>query len=328
METVKRRKVFRDIVRGYSTAIIQDKEVFIKHLTPHDQVELEEIEERYFLSAQKRGVPTEKDMLDYLEDEGQWTKEDERDITEKKSYLKNLEKTLSQLVLGKEIEKQKKVIEKERKELNEKLNQKTALIGNTCEKYAKERMNDFYVINSFFKVKNFNHKLYEESDFDELEDFDIKLLVNTYNSIFEFFSEENVQYTVLEEFYNPYLSFAEDSMQFYGKPFCELTYNQVRLIVYTRIFKNIFDTNENIPESILKDPVKLLEFGSSSKDEKEKRKKQISEGDGSTIVGAKQEDYERLGVDQGVKSVSLHEEAKKKGGTLDMEDLMKLHGVT
>ena len=42
-----------DIVRGYSTTLFEDKEVYIKHLTPHDQVELEEIEERYFNQAKK-----------------------------------------------------------------------------------------------------------------------------------------------------------------------------------------------------------------------------------------------------------------------------------
>ena len=116
-------------------------------------------------------------------------------------------------------------------------------------------------------------------------------------------------------------------MQFYGKAFCELTYNQIRLIVYTRVFKNIFDTNENIPESIRKDPAKLLEFGSSSKEEKDKAKDKLTQGDGGTLVGAKQEDYDYLGVERPTNAVSLHEEAKKKGGTLNMEDLMKLHGV-
>ena len=55
METTRRRRVFRDVVRGYSTTILDDEVVYIKHLTPHDQVELEEIEERYFESAKKRG---------------------------------------------------------------------------------------------------------------------------------------------------------------------------------------------------------------------------------------------------------------------------------
>lgn len=328
METTRRRRIFRDVVRGYSSVVIDDQELYIKHLTPHDQVELEEIEERYYKSALKRGVPTEKDMLEYLEEEGQWTDQDEKTILEKTLYVENLKKALTKLVLKQDIDRQKSVIEKEEKILNEKNIQKINLVGNTCERYAKDRLNDFYMIHSFYKDKELTEKMYTESEFDDLENADIKNVVYKYNEIFESFSEENIQYTILEDFYNAYLSFAEDSIQFYGKPFCELTYNQIRLIVYTRVFKNIFDTNENIPENIMKDPVKLLEFGSSSKEERDKVKDKLSQGDGGTIVGAKDEDYERLGVKKPTGAVDLHEEAKKKGGTLNMEDLMKLHGVT
>ncbi|NDG51710.1 MAG: hypothetical protein EBY39_01620, partial [Flavobacteriia bacterium] len=97
--------------------------------------------------------------------------------------------------------------------------------------------------------------------------------------------------------------------------------------VYTRVFKNIFDSNENIPENIKGDPAKLLEFGSSSKEERDKAKEKLSEGDAGTLVGAKDEDYEFLGIQKPKGGINLHEEAKKKGGTLNMEDLMKLHGV-
>jgi hypothetical protein len=327
VEATKRRRIFRDVVRGYSTALFNDKLVYIKHLTPHDQVELEEIEERYFDSALSRGVPTEQDMLSFLRDEEQWTEEDEKFIEEKTFYVENLKKTKGKMVLKTQIEKQEKLIEKEEAELVTKRNLKNSLIGNTCEKYAKDRLNDFYMINSFFEDEQLNRKIFDEQGFDELENQDIKKIIILYNEIFQSFNEENIQYTILEDFYNPYLSFAEDSMQFYGKPFCNLTYNQIRLIVYTRIFKNIFDTNEDIPDNIKRDPAKLLEFGSSSKEERDKAKNKLSEGDAGTIVGAKDEDYEFLGVEKPQRGVDLHEEAKKKGGTLNMEDLMKLHGV-
>ena len=287
MEATKRRRIFRDVVRGYSSTILNDQLVYIKHLTPHDQVELEEIEEQYHNEALRRGVPTEADMLEFLKSEEQWTDADEKIIAQKTLYLQNLRKTLSKLVLKKDIDRQKEIINKEAKVVNEKLIQKAQLVGNTCEKYAKDRLNDFYMIRSFFKDREMKKELFEEEVFDELEHNDIKKVIYTYNSIFEGFSEENIQYTILEDFYNPYLSFAEDSMQFYGKPFCALTYNQIRLIIYTRVFKNIFDNNENIPESIMKDPVKLLEFGSSSGEERDKVKDKLSQGDGGTIVGAK-----------------------------------------
>ena len=89
----------------------------------------------------------------------------------------------------------------------------------------------------------------------------------------------------------------------------------------------IFDQNENIPEQIKKDPKKLLDYGSISKEERDKMREKISGGDGGTLVGAGKEDYEYLGIEQPVGAVDLHEEAKKKGGQLDMQDLMKLHGV-
>lgn len=328
MESSKRRKVFRDIVRGFSTAEVNDKIVYIKHLSPHDQVELEEIEEVYFNKAKKRGVPTEKEMLEYLIKEGEWSPAEDEFINSKKLYLENLNKALAKLVLKKDVDRQKRVIDKEKKILQGKQLQKYNLVGNTCERYAKDRANDFYMIKSFFKDKDFTKPLFDEEVFDQLEEYDIKNVINIYNNVFISFQEENVQYTILEDFYNPYLSFAEDSMQFYGKAFCELTYNQVKLIVYTRVFKNIFDTNDNIPESIRKDPAKLLEFGSSSKEEREKAKDKLSTGDGGTIIGAKNEDYERLGISKPAGAVDLHAEAKKKGGSLNMQDLMKLHGVT
>lgn len=327
METVKRRKIFRDVVRGFSTTTLEEDFVYIKHLTPHDQVELEEIEEKYFNIALRKGVPTEEDMLAYLKDEGQWTDKDEKFIQDKELFLENLRKAKTKLVLKREIDKQTTLIDKEQKLLDDKQIQKIGLIGNTCEKYAKDRLNDFYMIKSFFADDKLQEPLFNQDKFDELDNHDIKKVVYKYNEIFEGFSEENIQYTILEDFYNPYLSFAEDSMQFYGKAFCELTYNQIRLIVYTRVFKNIFDMNENIPESIRKDPAKLLEFGSSSKEEKDKAKDKLTQGDGGTLVGAKQEDYDYLGVEKPTNAISLHEEAKKKGGTLNMEDLMKLHGV-
>lgn len=327
METVKRRKIFRDVVRGFSTTTLEEDFVYIKHLTPHDQVELEEIEEKYFNIALRKGVPTEEDMLAYLKDEGQWTDKDEKFIQDKELFLENLRKAKTKLVLKREIDKQAALIDKEQKLLDDKQIQKIGLIGNTCEKYAKDRLNDFYMIKSFFADDKLQEPLFNQDKFDELDNHDIKKVVYKYNEIFEGFSEENIQYTILEDFYNPYLSFAEDSMQFYGKAFCDLTYNQIRLIVYTRVFKNIFDMNENIPESIRKDPAKLLEFGSSSKEEKDKAKDKLTQGDGGTLVGAKQEDYDYLGVEKPTNAISLHEEAKKKGGTLNMEDLMKLHGV-
>lgn len=327
MDGSNHRRIFRDIVRGFSTSTLNDRLIYIKHLTPHDQVELEEIEKKYYDIALRKGVPNEEDMLIYLKEEDQWDDSDEKIIEEKEMFIESLQKGKSKMVLKQQIDAQTALIEKETEELTKKKNEKIALLGNTCEKYAKDRIHDFYMIKSFFKDSKLEVPLFSENQFDEIEGKELNNIVVSYNKIFQSFSEENVQYTILDDFYSPYLSFCEDSVQFYGKPFCELTYNQIRLIVYSRVFKNIFDQNENIPEKIKKDPKKLLDYGSISKEERDKVREKISGGDGGTLVGATKEDYEYLGVEQPVGAVDLHEEARKKGGQLDMQDLMKLHGV-
>jgi hypothetical protein len=306
---------------------LDKKTVYIKHLTPHDQVELEEIEEKYFNIALARGVPAEEDMLSFLKEEGQWTELDEDEIEKAKSLIKVLEKGRTKMLLKKQIDSQSKLIEEEENKLTIKKVEKMNLLGNTCEKYARDRLHDFYMIKSFFKDSELNDSLYSEEEFDYIDSDQLKDLIESYNQIFNQFSEENIQYTILDDFFVPYLGFSDNSMQFFGIPICQLTYNQVRLIVYARVFKSIFDNNENIPEQIRNDPKKLLDYGSISKDEREKMKEKISGGDGSTLVGATQEDYDYIGIERPANSISLHEEAKKKGGTLEMKDLMKLHGV-
>ena len=67
----------------------------------------------------------------------------------------------------------------------------------------------------------------------------------------------------------------------------------------------------NIPDFSVKDEIKKKVGESSS---------------ASTIVGATKEDLEELGL-EGQSGSTLHEEAKKKGGSLSMKDLMDLGGV-
>lgn len=321
------RKAFRDIVRGFSTTEHNGSLIYIKHLTPHDQVELEDITELYRKIGEDRGLPTEKEMLQILLEGGDWTADDEKEVERQERFINTMEESKRKLVLKSAQDQQNVIIERETLKLNKKLQERVDLLGTTCEKYAEQRTHDFYILRSFQKDKSGDIPLYTEEEYNELDQVYIVSLVSLYNDIFNSFTEESIQYLVLEEFYQPYLGFSDDSMQFYGIPFCELTYNQIRMLVYTRIFKNIYENNQNIPEKIKKDPKALLDYGSISDEEKEKMKSRFDGADGATLVGATPEDYEYLGITQPSQGVSLHEEAKKKGGSLTMKDMMKLSGA-
>ena len=49
------------------------------------------------------------------------------------------------------------------------------------------------------------------------------------------------------------MPFAEHAHEFYGKPICDLTYNQLKLLIYSRYFRNIFNNNDKMPDHIKKD---------------------------------------------------------------------------
>ena len=131
-----------------------------------------------------------------------------------------------------------------------------------------------------------------------------------------------IQEAVLRPFFSMYLSLCENVNGFYGKPVTELTVHQLRVVLYGRMFFNIFQHTEDIPEDIKENPEKLLTY---SENQRNKNTSAIKDdAAGSAVFGATNEDVKDLGGVAG--GVSLSEEAKKHGGTLNMEQMMRLAG--
>ena len=331
MDDVKHyRKVFRDIIRGYSEVIILDKSYFIKHLSSLDQVSIDEIEDKYLTKALDRGIPSREEVLATLFDSGDWTEQEEGEIKKLESFIEQLQKNKTQLVLKSEIDKQNETIIETRAKITELELKKKNLLSNDAESYASKRSHDYYIIKSYYEDKELEKPLFpEESSYEDLYMDEVSAFVDTYNKTFRMFEELKIQAMILQDFYYIYFPFSDDTVGFFGNPVSKLTYNQLKLIVYTKIFKNIFENNKHIPEKIKKDPQALLDYGAIDEDAKQKMKDKLSgDKDGSTLFNATEEDYEYAGLDKPSDSskISLQEAAKQKGGSLSMEDLMELSG--
>ena len=323
------RKIFRDIVRGYSILKENETLFFAKHLTVQDQVDLDEVYSHHYTIAQARGLPTEAEASLFLKKEGLWTGEEERESFQKEIYIENLIATKKSLVLKSQLDRQNKHIEEEGKLLEKINSKKRTLMGVTCESYSDLKVNDHYIINSLYCDAQFSSKIFNLDEFKRLGDDELEGVIKEYNKIFEEFQEIRIQEMILKDFYYVYFPFCDDSVGFFGKPICELSHNQLKMIIYTRVFKNIFEQHENIPESIKSDPAALLDFGNIDEKAREKIQKQNSKDSAaSTMFGATKEDMEYAGLDVGIQEAgdSLAAKAAEKGGTLNMEDIMKMHG--
>lgn len=319
------RKIFRDICLGYSKSYYKKDELYVKHLHANDYIDINEKQDLFLKKAIERGLQTEKKCLEEAIENDIWSEKDESFIDSQEIFIDNLLKTKSNLNLKSERDAHQKIIEEEQEKLNKKLSERQSILGNTAESYSSKQINDYFIINCFYKDEHLKTKYLSEDFFANLSYSEIKELTQINNSVVKSVSEENIQKIVLEEFFFPFMYMADGPHSFFGKPAIDLTNNQLSILTYSRVFKNIFDNNQDIPEKIRKDPAALLDFSSNSKS-REKMKEHLNKDGASTVFGATAEDYEYMGVKKtSIKSgASLTEAARKKGGSLNMQDLMDL----
>jgi len=319
------RKIFRDICLGYTKVNQDDKTFFVKHFHSNDYLDFT-FKEKYFLEkAVKRGIPTEAESLKQAKDGGLWTDKDESFIDSQEYFVENLKKTKVNLNLKSERDAHQKVIDEEEQKLFLKKQEKVKILGSTAESYASKQMNDFFITSAFYSSPEFKQKLFSEDVFNEMSYSEIAYYIKINNSLNKVLNEDTIQRVVLEEFFFPFMYLCEKPTELFGKAAVDLTNNQLSILTYSRVFKNVLDNNSDIPDKIRKDPDALLEYAKSSKS-KEKMKEHLDKDGVSTVFGATKEDYEYMGVDSSSVrgSDSLSNMAKKKGGSLNMDDLMKL----
>ncbi|MDG1089692.1 MAG: hypothetical protein P8P37_02355 [Candidatus Marinimicrobia bacterium] len=317
------RKVFRDVCLGYTKTSVKDNVLYAKHLHANDYIAVNEKEETFLSKAKKRGLPTEEEALKIIFEDDLWTEKDENFLETQQIFLENLQRTKNNLNLKSEKDRHQKIIDEEQAKFNNKKNERISLLGNTAEAYASKQINDYFVANSFYLDKKFKKRFLSDQDFNELSYSDIAEYTKVNNLMVSTFCEENIQKIVLEEFFFPFMYISEKPTELFGKPAIELNNNQLSILTYSRIFRNIFDNNQDIPSKIRKDPAALLDFASNSKS-REKMKEHLDKDGASTVFGATKEDYEYMGVDKSTNSIT--QAAKKKGGSLNMSDLMELGG--
>lgn len=319
------------ILKGYTKTHHEEfGDFYIKHLDAFDSEEIDEKDEEYKRHASSKGLPSTKEKINQLKKEGCWGDSEERDISDLELTIKNLKITKSKLMLKSDLENVQNQIDSTQKELDEKLTEKTKLIGYTTDTYSSKKINEYYVFSTAYKDKKLKKRLFSEEEFDELSEQDVVKFVRIYNYNSEKTSELNIKRIALSGFFlNNFYLCKDNPKIYYGKPVVKLTYNQADLFSYGRYFKHILSEMKNKPhQDVMDDPDKLIELYNIGQNS-DKIKQSAENSDASTIVGATKEDLERMGISSPSedKGVSLSQEAAKKGGKLSMDDLIKLHGM-
>lgn len=316
--------VLSEIIQGYSERVFRDSPVFIKHFGQDEKTFYYRKYQEFFDKAVKAGLKTEEQALDQAISDEMWSKKDEAEIAEMEKFIETMRVTKKNLFKEREITQINKQIEEEREKLNKKISSRGESLGKTAEEYAESRSNSYFIQKCLFKDIELKQFYFTPEEFEDLGYQDLTQYTIFFNSCMNDFREENIQKIALADFFNQYYLVSDYPMEFFGKPMSKLTDLQTRLIVYTKIFKGIFEQNDNIPESVKKNPEALLEYVDRSKAEKKFESKTKPKAKGNTggaemVFGATQKEIQQKD------GVTLKDAMKDKS-MLTMEELMKIHG--
>ena len=325
--------MFIDILKGYSLSYYKSNKLYFKHNTSFDSGEIDHLKQEFIEKAKRNGLPTEDQKEEYLILEGIWSKENNEKIKKLKSDISTLRQTKSKLFKSDDINEFNRQIDQKKLELITLAVERKDLLGFTVEDYANKKINEYYMFNSLFRDKDLKDRYFSEQEFDELENKEISEVLEIYNNINQNFIENNLKKIALSSYYLSLFNLCdENAYNLYGKPIIYLTFYQMEVFGYARYFKNALSEAKHKPsDEYYEDPDKLIEWLESSKNveevlsKNENNQKKTEGAIATSIVGAKKEDLAKIGKDEN--GISLHKEAQKKGGTLSMEDLMKMHGA-
>ncbi len=330
MENPQLKRIYNDIIRGYSVVRVPKiGTLFVKHLTQIDYIELDDVYFSLLTEAAENKILTYKEKVQYLINEGLWTKEKEKEILDNKYFLDGLKMSMSKVALSRQLQELKNEAEKVEKKIGRLELEKSRLIGYTAESYASSALNDNIIKITAYRDKQLQAPFYTDDQFDDLSDDTIRLIWESFNQLFQKFKTPELQRVALSPFFLNFFYMSENNPHiFYGKPIVALSFYQLELFAHGMYFKNVLsEINPKPPDDVMNNPEKLIEYFNLNKNSREILDKQSNNSNaGVGLVGATKEDYERLGISSSGPNL-LEAAQKQKGGSLQLQDILKIQGV-
>lgn len=320
------RKIYRDLLNGYTAVTIKNNIFYFKHLTDLDQTDCNNIFIKEFNKAKSSGLLEENEKIKILKDSGHWSEEKELKIKDIKDSVTSLNITKSKLIIKSQIEFIDKKLEKLKKDLEAISNERSSLLGLTAEDFAKKKSNeyilfitiynDYLLQNRYFK----NVDEFEEVDSDELLNFFIG-----YKDILDQLSYQNIKKIAVMPFFLNSFFLAKDSpYNFFGKPIIELTKYQLELFMLGKQYQNILIQSKSSPPSY-ESLDELVSWYDNQSLINSNAGRASTNKMANTYIGADKEEIKKI-IGQDKDTIDLLQEAKKLGKDLTFEDLLKIHG--
>ena len=85
------KNIFKDICAGFSIIETPFGKAYVKHINFIEQSYIDENRKKHLEYAKSNGLPTVKEALANLEEEGFWTKADESKIAQEEVFIRKIQ---------------------------------------------------------------------------------------------------------------------------------------------------------------------------------------------------------------------------------------------
>jgi len=317
------------IIDGFSTFEWRGHSLFIKHHDFRQQAEIPRYFKLFKEKSIREGIPTEKEAIQEAIERKDWSEKDENFFQEQQRKIVALTKAAQQMKIPSQRESQMKMVESYKKELEKKREAREAILEYTAESIAYKKTHNRFMEGILFKDKEFKRPFIEGEDCSSVEFIEIR---SEQTRIYNQYNDDNISHAVLCDFFAALMPFSESPIDFLGKPAAKMTAFQLKLITFAKLFFNIFKNHNDIPDIIRKDPEAIIQYiEAQNMDERSQRQgprpsqKRPTDKGASTYFGAKKDDLKKM-AGKGERVVSLHDQLKKHGGSMNMEDMMRMTG--
>ena len=327
----KYKNLYRDLIFGYSEERFEsnNKKVFIKHLNDLETGRSERQYQDFLFLGQEKGLKTEEQTIDFLIDEKIWSEKNEKRIEDLRDKISELEASKSKLIIKAQLTQLQKELKPLEDELYILCHERHENVGMTAQSFAGKKISESTIQSSFYKNRELTELFYTEEEFDYLSHVEVNEALGMYGEMVskKFEGEEIKRVAVCPFFMNTFILCNDDVSSFFGKPILQLTNFQVTLASFAKYFKGLMSNHKNPPEDYYKSPDRIIEwYELQSKSAEAKSLEGKGEAGGRSLMKANKEELSALeNESEGV--MNLNKEIKDGGGKLDMEQIMKMHGL-
>lgn len=252
--------LFRHVILGASFDYRNN--FYVKHNSLLEATYISEFNKTLESECHAKGLLQEKDKLKVLFENTSWTEDQENEYQGKLKKIQDLEISRKKLILPFQIKSAQEILNKEIAALSALFMEREDAIGLTVESYCNNKNYEYYLRNFFFKDEKLTQPLFSEEEF---EDMDISLMRDYhsyYNDFQNIFSDRNLKKIACAPIVSNSFFLSTSAKDFYGKPICHLTVNQISLYSNYIYFKNISSSPDfkTVPQEYYSSLDKVVDY--------------------------------------------------------------------